>query len=162
MDDYVSKPISASKLFKAIEALVPIGPPAPEEKASGSAGPPADGKKSVALNADGLIRSFGNDQDLFQELVEIFLNDSPQMLNTLRESLKSTDAKTFKRAAHSLKGMLRNFQAESAAETAFELEQIGDQGKLDEADQIVDSLAAQLDDVARKLKEVVKKISGGE
>jgi two-component system sensor histidine kinase/response regulator len=162
MDDYVSKPISASKLFKAIEALVPIGPPAPEEKASGSAGPPADGKKSVALNADGLIRSFGNDQDLFQELVEIFLNDSPQMLNTLRESLKSADAKTFKRTAHSLKGMLRNFQAESAAETAFELEQIGDQGKLDEADQIVDSLAAQLDDVSRKLKEVVKKISGGE
>jgi HPt (histidine-containing phosphotransfer) domain-containing protein len=83
------------------------------------------------------------------------------MLNTLRESLKRTDAKTFKRTAHSLKGMLRNFQAESAAETAFELEQIGDQGKLDEADQIVDSLAAQLDDVARKLKEVVKKISGG-
>jgi HPt (histidine-containing phosphotransfer) domain-containing protein len=82
------------------------------------------------------------------------------MLNTLRESLKSTDAKTFKRAAHSLKGMLRNFQAESAAETAFELEQIGEQGKLDEADQIVDSLAAQLDDVSRKLKEVIKKISG--
>ncbi|MGW8303491.1 MAG: response regulator, partial [Desulfobacterales bacterium] len=157
MDDYVSKPISASKLFKAIAALVP---PAPEEDAPGSEDPAADGKQSVALNADGLIRSFENDQDLFQELVEIFLNDSPQMLNTLRESLKSTDAKTFKRTAHSLKGMLRNFQAESAAETAFELEQIGEQGKLDDADQIVDSLAAQLDDVSRKLKEVVKKISG--
>jgi CheY-like chemotaxis protein/HPt (histidine-containing phosphotransfer) domain-containing protein len=157
MDDYVSKPISASKLFKAIEALVPA---APEEEASGSEDPAADGKKPVSLNADGLIRSFENDQELFQELVEIFLNDSPQMLNTLRDSLKSTDAKTFKRTAHSLKGMLRNFQAESAAETAFELEQIGEQGKLDDADQIVDSLAAQLDDVARKLKEVVKKISG--
>jgi len=157
MDDYVSKPISASKLFKAIEALVP---PAAEEEASKSAGTPAAGKKSVSLNADGLIRSFENDQELFQELVEIFLNDSPQMLNILRDSLKSTDAKTFKRTAHSLKGMLRNFQAESAAETAFELEQIGEQGKLDGADQIVDSLAAQLDDVARNLKEVVKKISG--
>jgi two-component system sensor histidine kinase/response regulator len=157
MDDYVSKPISASKLFQAIEALVP---PEPEEEAHGSAGPATDGQKSVSLNADGLIRSFENDQHLFQELVEIFLHDSPKMLNTLRVSLKSTDAKTFKRTAHSLKGMLRNFQAESAAETAFELEQIGDQGKLDGADQIVDSLAGQLDDVARKLKEVVKKISG--
>jgi two-component system sensor histidine kinase/response regulator len=158
MDDYVSKPISASKLFEAIEALVP---PESEEKAPGSADPANDGQKPVSLNADGLIRSFENDQHLFQELVEIFLNDSPQMLNNLRESLKNTDAKTFKRTAHSLKGMLRNFQAESAAETAFELEQIGDRGKLDGADQIVDSLAGQLDDVARKLKEVIQKMSSG-
>ncbi len=83
------------------------------------------------------------------------------MLNTLRDSLMNADAETFKRTAHSLKGMLRNFQAESAAETAFELEQIGDQGKLDGADQIIDSLGGQLDDVARKLKQLVKKISGG-
>jgi HPt (histidine-containing phosphotransfer) domain-containing protein len=159
MDDYVSKPISASKLFQAIETLVP---PEPEEEAPTPAGPDADGQKTVSLNADGLIKSFENDQGLFKELVEIFLNDSPQMLNNLRESLKSTDAKTFKRTAHSLKGMLRNFQAESAAETAYELEQIGEQGRLDEADHIIDSLAAQLDDVARKLKQVVKKLSGGD
>jgi hypothetical protein len=55
--------------------------------------------------------------------------------------------------------MLRNFQAEAAAESAFELEQIGRQGKLDGADQMVDSLAAQLDDVARKLKQLVKQVS---
>ena len=156
MDDYVSKPISASKLFQAIEALVP---PEPEEEAPASAGPAADRQKSVSLNADGLIRSFENDRQLFQELVEIFLNDFPQMLNTLRDSLMNADAETFKRTAHSLKGMLRNFQAESAAETAFELEQIGDRGKLDGADQIVDSLAGELDDVAQKLKQLVKKIS---
>ena len=84
------------------------------------------------------------------------------MLNTLRSSLKNTDAKTFKRTAHSLKGMLRNFQAEAAAETAFELEQISERGQLADADRIVDSLASQLDDVARQLKLVVKKISEGE
>ena len=159
MDDYVSKPISASKLFQAIEALVP---PEPEEEVPipATAGSAADRQKSVSLNAEGLIRSFENDQELFQELVEIFLNDFPQMLNALRDSLMSADAENFKRTAHSLKGMLRNFQAESAAETAFELEQIGDQGKLDGADEIVNSLAGELDDVARKLKQLVKKISG--
>jgi HPt (histidine-containing phosphotransfer) domain-containing protein len=107
------------------------------------------------------MRSFENDQHLFQELVEIFLNDSPKMLIALRDSLKSEDPEAFKRTAHSLKGMLRNFQAESAAETAYELEQIGERGKLDGADQIVDSLAGQLDEVSRKLEEAVKKISGG-
>ena len=90
-------PYRPSKLFQAIDALVP---PVPEEESSGSAGRAADGQESVSLNADGLIRSFENNHHLFQELVEIFVNDYPQMLNTLRKSLKSTDAETLSRTAH--------------------------------------------------------------
>jgi CheY-like chemotaxis protein/HPt (histidine-containing phosphotransfer) domain-containing protein len=156
MDAYVSKPISASRLFQAIDELVP---PVPEEESSGSAGGTGGEKKSVSLNSDELIRSFANDRSLFQELVEIFISDYPRMLDTLRESLKGADAKTLSRTAHSLKGMLRNFQAEAAAEKAFEIEQIGRQEKLDGVDRMVDSLADQLDGVARKLKQLVKQVS---
>ena len=150
MDDYVSKPISASKLFKAIEVLI-----APEESA-----PSADKQKVASLNQEGLLNSFENDHSLLKELVEIFINDYPQMLTTLRRSLEATDAKTFSRTAHSLKGMLRNFQAEAAADTAFDLEKKGKQGQLDGVDQIIETLSGQLDDVARKLKDLIKKVSG--
>jgi CheY-like chemotaxis protein/HPt (histidine-containing phosphotransfer) domain-containing protein len=149
MDDYVSKPISAGKLFKAIEALMPL-----EESVQ-----PADEKKGCALNKDVLINSFQDDHSLFKELVEIFVNDYPQMLTSLRESLKTTDAKTFSRTAHSLKGMLRNFEAEVAADTAFDLEKKGKQGELDGTDQIIDNLAGQVDEVAQNLQQLVKKIS---
>ena len=149
MDDYVSKPISAGKLFKAIEALMPL-----EESVQ-----PADEKKGCALNKDVLIKSFKDDHNLFKELVEIFVNDYPQMLTSLRKSLKATDAKTFTRTAHSLKVMLRNFEAEAAADTAFDLEKKGKQGELDGTDQIIDSLAGQLDEVAQNLKAIVKEIS---
>jgi signal transduction histidine kinase/DNA-binding response OmpR family regulator len=152
MDDYVSKPISAAKLFQAIDNLLP-----PEES-----GPSGDGLKPDSLNSEGLIKAFENDHHLFEELVEIFVTDYPQMLNTLRKSLESTDAETLSRTAHSLKGMLRNFQADAVADTAFELEKIGKQGELDSADQIIESLTGQLDDVARKLKQLVKEISEGE
>ena len=81
------------------------------------------------------------------------------MLTTLRSSLKNTDGKTLSRTAHSLKGMLRNFHAEAVAEKAFELEKIGQQGELDGADQLIENLAVQLDDVAKKLKQLVKEIS---
>jgi HPt (histidine-containing phosphotransfer) domain-containing protein len=81
------------------------------------------------------------------------------MLTTLRKSLEATDAKTFSRTAHSLKGMLRNFQAEAAAETAFDLEKKGQQGQLDGIDQIIESLAGQLEEVAQKLKDLVKEVS---
>jgi len=154
MDDYVSKPISASKLFQTIDALVP---PAPGEESADRA---TDEQKSDSLNGAELIRSFANDQHLFEELVDIFINDYPQMLSSLRRSLQRTDAKTLSRTAHSLKGMLRNFQADAAAQTAFELEQIGQQEQLDGAAKIVDSLAGQLDDVARKLKQLIQEISG--
>jgi PAS domain S-box-containing protein len=145
MDDYVSKPISAVKLFKAIEALMPA------EK-SAEAG---DGQKETLPEKDNLIKSFENDRSLFKELVEIFVNDYPQMLNTLRTSLKALDAKTFSRTAHSLKGMLRNFQAEAAAETAFDLEKRGKLGELDGAEQIIEGLAGQLEEVAQKLKQLI-------
>ena len=152
MDRYVSKPISAAKLFKAIEALVP---PAAEETPD----PAGDGQKSGTLELDGLVKSFENDHDLFEELVDIFINDYPQMLNTLRDTLKSSDVNTLTRTAHSLKGMLRNFQAEAAADTAYTLEKMGREGTLVDADQIVDNLAEQLDQVARKLKQLVLEIS---
>ena len=149
MDDYVSKPISASKLFKAIEVLI-----APLESA-----PSIDEPKGDSLDRAGLMRSFENDHSLLKELVEIFINDYPQMLNTLRKSLETTDAKTFSRTAHSLKGMLRNFQAEAAADTAFDLEKRGKQEQLDGVDQIIEILAEQLDQVARKLKDLIKEVS---
>ncbi|MEJ2099604.1 MAG: response regulator [Desulfobacterales bacterium] len=146
MDDYVSKPISAVKLFKAIEALIPA------EKSVES----TDGHKDVLPNKDNLVKSFENDRGLFKELVEIFVKDYPQMLDTLRTSLKALDAQTFSRTAHSLKGMLRNFQAEAAADTAFDLEKKGKQGELDGTDQILENLAAQLDEVAQKLKQLIR------
>jgi hypothetical protein len=55
--------------------------------------------------------------------------------------------------------MLRNFQAEVAADTAFDLEKKGKQGELDGTDQIIDRLTGQLDEVAQKLQQLVKKIS---
>ena len=149
MDDYVSKPISAGKLFKTIEALIP-----PEETDQ-----PIEEKKGCALNKDVLINSFKDDHSLFKELVEIFVNDYPQMIISLRKALKAADTETFSRNAHSLKGMLRNFQAEAAADIAFDLEKKGKQGELDGTDQIIDRLADQLDEVAQNLKQMVKKIS---
>jgi signal transduction histidine kinase/DNA-binding response OmpR family regulator len=149
MDDYVSKPISAGKLFKTIEALLP-----PEEFDA-----PTVEQNGCALDKDDLIKSLEIDCNLLKELVEIFVNDYPQMLTTLHKSLKATDTETFSRTAHSLKGMLRNFQADAAADAAFELEKMGRQGELNGADQIIDSLAHQLDEVAKKLKEFVKEDS---
>jgi hypothetical protein len=56
--------------------------------------------------------------------------------------------------------MLRNFQAEAAADTALDLEKRGKQGELDGTDPIIENLAGQLGEVAQKLKQLVKEITG--
>ena len=47
----------------------------------------------------------------------------------------------------------------AAADTAFDLEKRGEQEKLDGVDQIVETLANELDNVAQKLKDLVKEVS---
>ena len=146
MDEYVSKPISSEKLFGAIESLLP-------SKTLKSKDPESDDE---ILDRQSLLEAFEGDRDLFNELVEIFVSDYPGMLTALQEAVKNKDAETLNRTAHSLKGMLRNFQAESAADTAFELEKRGKEKRLDDIDGLIGHLEKQIAEVEQKLQELVK------
>jgi CheY-like chemotaxis protein len=132
MDDYVSKPIDADKLHAMIVELFNAGKVQP----SGS-----EVDNSVAQR---LIAAFGNDWDFFDEVVALFQDDYPRHLDTLRQAWSSNKADEFSRAAHSLKGMLRNFNAEAAAENARQLEQIGAGGGVPADPGLIDQLEADL------------------
>jgi HPt (histidine-containing phosphotransfer) domain-containing protein len=145
MDEYVSKPISSKKLFGAIEALLPRESK-PESIAEADA---------HTLAKQSLLKAFDHDWDLFKELVDIFSSDYPGMLNTMREAYHSQDTETLSRTAHSLKGMLRNFQAEAAADTAFYLEKKAKEQKMKALDQIIEKLAKQTAAVDKLLQDLV-------
>jgi PAS domain S-box-containing protein len=145
MDEYVSKPISSEKLFEAIKALLP--------GASGET--PEPEKDAPALDQQSLLNAFDHDWNLFKELVEIFISDYPQMLAALQDAAGARDSETLSRAAHSLKGMLRNFQAEAAADTAFELEKMGKAGQLEGQDELIEKLDRQIAGVDKQLQNLV-------
>jgi PAS domain S-box-containing protein len=150
MDEYVSKPISSKKLFGVIEALLP--------RATESESISETDAQTLAKQS--LLNAFDHDWDLFKELVDIFTSDYPRMLKTMREAYHSQDTETLSRTAHSLKGMLRNFQAEAAADTAFYIEKRAKEQKMEALDRIIDKLAKQtaaVDETLRKLvDEVIK------
>jgi HPt (histidine-containing phosphotransfer) domain-containing protein len=145
MDEYVSKPISSEKLFEAIEALLP-------RKSCEKSAPETDAQ---CLDKQSLLNAFDHDWNLFKELVDMFTGDYPRMLTTLRDAVYAKDAEILNRTAHSLRGMLRNFQAEAAAETAFDLEIKGKEKKFEDLDQIIDKLENQIDKVDRQLRDLV-------
>ena len=146
MDEYVSKPIDADKLFDIVETLT--ASPEPPEK---TADPPA------GLDRQMLLKAFDHDWDFLKEVVEVFFEDYPRLLDNLRKSFEQGDADNLMRAAHSLKGILRNFQADDAAQVAFELEKKGKAGQLEGAKTGIMDLTHHLADVEKQLRRLLEK-----
>jgi len=145
MDEYVSKPIDSDKLFEAIEKLTSVSGVTKSETAD-----------SVMVDDRLLLKAFDGDWDFFKEVVEIFLNDYPRLLDNLRKSFNEGDSDMFMRSAHSLKGMLNNFRAETAAEVASDLEQKGKKADLTGGPAGIESLAAQIAEVDKTLRNMIK------
>jgi HPt (histidine-containing phosphotransfer) domain-containing protein len=101
---------------------------------------------------DSLRAAFGDDWEFFREVVEIFCAEYPGLLTKLRQAQVDGDADGFARAAHSLKGMLRNFNAEKAAANAHLLEKKGTEGDLAGSGEIIAGLASDLKHLADRLK----------
>ena len=155
MNDYVPKPISSATLLEAIRRvlLVTDTPINPEVKNSST--PPDDDCVLAAL-----LAAFNNDHAFFKEMAEMFINDYPPMLETIQQAIDAQDGSLLGRTAHSLKGMSRNFQIDSAADAALRLEQIAGQGQYEKARGLYCELADELADFEGRLKQMMGRISG--
>jgi len=149
MDEYVSKPIDSDKLFAAIETLT---------RTAGASNRAED--ESAKLDNEMLLKAFDGDWSFLKEVVEVFLSDYPRLLDDLRRAFEQNDSDTLMRAAHSLKGMLKNFQAETAAEVAVELEKKGQAESFDGVPEVIDDLAGQIADVDKTLRGILDQQSG--
>jgi len=86
----------------------------------------------------------GGDTELLQEMAQLFLEEYPSQLNVVRTAVQARDAKALERSAHSLKGSIGNFGAESAHQAAFALEMMGRQGNLDHVEDALRRLESTL------------------
>ncbi len=101
---------------------------------------------------DGLKDMVGD--DFVDELVETYLEDSPGLLADLRRALDDGDAAAFRRTAHSLKSTSSSMGALSFATLARELENIGQEERLDEAGPLLDRLEESYEQVVKALKDL--------
>ena len=84
------------------------------------------------LDRANALARVGGDLDLLREIAALFLDEYPRELDEIRTALASGDAHTLERSAHGLKGAVANFGARAAVDAAFQLEQLGKAGKLDQ------------------------------
>ncbi len=150
MDKYVSKPISAPKLLKAIQSLIP-------EKANKNSSPAInEDDTSTTFDKESLLNAFEHDWSFLKEVIDIFVNDYPKMINAIQEAIKTKDAESLKRNAHTLKGMSRNFQVEEAAKAALNLEKMGDKKEFDGAKEACEALAGELAKLEKCLMDMLR------
>ena len=78
-----------------------------------------------------ILLSFDGDQELFQEIFEIFVDTYQEQIDKIREAIQSNDPEDVRKAAHSLKGGVSNFQISEITELAFELEEAAPFSRID-------------------------------
>jgi HPt (histidine-containing phosphotransfer) domain-containing protein len=85
------------------------------------------------------LRELGGDDDpgLFAELVELFLEDTPQRLRALSGALEQQDPGALERAAHALKSSAANLGALALSELFKELEAASRERDLERAASLV-------------------------
>jgi HPt (histidine-containing phosphotransfer) domain-containing protein len=93
-------------------------------------GAPRRRPAGVVLNLPELLLRVENDRDLLRELIEIFKEESPRLLQQLREHVVRKDMKSVEETSHGLKGMLSGLSAMPAASVAARLERMGREGDM--------------------------------
>jgi PAS domain S-box-containing protein len=155
MDDYTSKPVESKDLLAKIEKWTSMEKGVSSTEAStetpakdqmDQTGPPIDLKKAIE-------RVMG-DNVFLETLVQQFLTDIPAQLEELKAALGQGDGETLRQKAHRLKGAAGNLSADRIASCALHLEQMGLEGKLEEAPKALAELNSHVTNLRSYISEV--------
>jgi HPt (histidine-containing phosphotransfer) domain-containing protein len=80
-------------------------------------------KESRILDIDTALQRIGDDKELYQEVLKIFLEDAPLQLQILNQSIEKKDFQAICDIAHSLKSATSSVGAERMKEIASQIEQ---------------------------------------
>lgn len=95
------------------------------------------------------------DTSLVQELIGIFLDDSPTKVHAIQRGLQDGDLGAVERAAHSLKGSSGNLGAIALMNTAEALQSASRNGDLDRCRELGGELTTRFDEAAAELRRIL-------
>jgi two-component system sensor histidine kinase/response regulator len=104
------------------------------------------------FNLEAFMERIEADRTLAQELVELFLQEAPQMLAAVASAIADKDPQALSLAAHAIKGSIANFSAPRAVQAAATLERIGHENDLTNADLAFVCLQDQVLQLSEELK----------
>lgn len=104
----------------------------------------SDKPDQEVVDFDRALSRVAGDEQMLRELAEIFLEQSPTWLEQIEDAISDDEPEGVFRAAHDIKGSTEVFCADPAVQAAKQLEKMGRQNDLDDADEALGALKAQL------------------
>jgi HPt (histidine-containing phosphotransfer) domain-containing protein len=100
-----------------------------------------------------MLERLGGDTELMNDVLQVFLEECPRMMEEVRGAVDEADSKLVRRAAHSMKGALLNISAAPAAAEAKRLELLGSEERLAEGAPILERLQHEIERLQQVLAE---------
>ncbi|MFC1975188.1 ABC transporter substrate-binding protein [Chloroflexota bacterium] len=119
MDAYLPKPIQLEALLEVIANVDPTSVPVEMDM-------PGETQFKPTFEWDEVLERMEGDEELLQELVDLFLNDLPGVLDKIQEAIAHRESEKLRRTAHKFRSALGIFGAEDALDATDRLEVIGD------------------------------------
>jgi HPt (histidine-containing phosphotransfer) domain-containing protein len=101
---------------------------------------------------DELLESTGGDRSFLADLIETYLVDAPGQIAELRRALQAGSTEDVARAAHALKGASGSLGAKRLFEEARALELSAREGRLEESEERIETIAREFERVAAALR----------
>lgn len=156
MDACLTKPVTRKAVEEAITRLLESEPASTLGSAASLQKNDPGWSRAIALHrVDG-------DESLLEELIQIFLRESPVQLSTLRAAIDSGGYEVIERTAHTIKGELGYLGLSTVAEDARRLELCGREHDLNNASSLIAKLESQITTISAAMRgELAKPASTG-
>ena len=147
MDGYLSKPIDEGKMFEVLKKHAPErdyaevperkAEPVPEASPAGDE-PPAEELKVIDLEV--ALKRVGGNETILKTVAKAFLAASGKQFDDVEKAVKEGDAERLRFTAHTFKGTVLNFEARKTASVAQVLEDMGREGTVEGAEELLEQL----------------------
>jgi two-component system, sensor histidine kinase and response regulator len=151
MDDYLSKPITLDELRTALARWVTAPAADAVLEKQNPVRTTTDRTRSI-FDPARMYQNIGSDNDLFAQLISLFLDRHRTMLAEIRTALANLDSSAVERAAHTFKGTAGNLCASEVALTAGRLESVGRLNTLHDAPPVYAQLELEVARLVRVLE----------
>jgi HPt (histidine-containing phosphotransfer) domain-containing protein len=146
MDDYVSKPVTPLGLGEILDRH--LENPASLGGSLSKEGP----SQERPVEIEQIREVADGDPEFERELIETFLTDSEEQIQSLEVALREKDADEIRVRAHTIKGSSANAGAKRLQEVACEMERIGSSNELEEAEAVFSLLRAAFEQAREYLQ----------
>jgi len=113
--------------------------------------------QSMINKQEALARVEG-DFELLGEMIQVFLEEYPKTMESIRGGISQNNAAEVELHAHSVKGAMRNFGDSSAVTAAFDLEKIGHNKDLSQAQAVFEKLLIEVEKFASAAKQLATEL----